>query len=202
MANILTAAEGAVVLRCEATDTNMLQLLPMIDKYIEQGTGRDWTADSPIRDEAKSAARMLLVRWHEDPGGMAAGETLGPGFRACMTQLEWLAEYLKTSLIPTESLALAGMFPADGEDEVSISANMILIFNHKMASGATSAVTLATAAGAAVTVTNSLDATTKILTVNPNSNLSVSTSYVLTITEAADVYGSTLTDTISFRTED
>lgn len=89
--NILSREEAATVLRCAQDDADMINLLPLVDRYIEQATGRDWSQDTLIRPEAKSAARMLLVRWHEDPGGMAAGDTLGPGIRAVLTQLEALA---------------------------------------------------------------------------------------------------------------
>lgn len=91
MANILTAAEAAVVLRCEATDANMLALLSQVDAYIKNATGHDWASDTSIRAEAKSAARMLLVRWHEDPGGMAAQSALGFGLSQALVQLECLA---------------------------------------------------------------------------------------------------------------
>lgn len=86
MANILTAAEAAIVLRCETTDPDMLQLLPLVDTYIENATGRNWAGDSPIPPEAKTAARILLVRWHEDPGGMS--NAMGPALSAALTQLE------------------------------------------------------------------------------------------------------------------
>jgi hypothetical protein len=76
----------------------------------------------------------------------------------------------------------------------------VVIFNHEMASVAPSSASLADLAGNAVATTNSLDATGKILTVSPNSALSVSTNYVLSLNAIADVYGLTLTDTISFKT--
>ena len=110
---ILTATEAAVVLRCTEDDDTMLMLLPAVDAYIEMATGRDWTADDPIRQEAKNAARMLLVRWHEDPGGMAAGDTLGPGIRACLTQLEALARYYFTF----QGLTGAGAIILPGAEE-------------------------------------------------------------------------------------
>lgn len=91
MANILTETEAANILRCAEDDPAMLDLLPQVDAYIAQATGRDWENDDPIPPEAKSAARMLLVRWHEDPGGMAAGAALGYGLAAVMAQLEALA---------------------------------------------------------------------------------------------------------------
>ena len=89
---ILTATEASGVLRCEVDDPTMLALLPAIDAYIKNGTGHDWASDSPIREEAKNAARIALVQWHEDPG-MTLSElrTMSLGFNACMTQLEAIA---------------------------------------------------------------------------------------------------------------
>jgi hypothetical protein len=92
MTNILTAAEAAIVLRCAVDDPDMLQLLPMVDRYVIIATGRDWTADDPIPDEAKMAARILLVRAHEDPGAMAQpAASLSWGLSAALTQLEAVA---------------------------------------------------------------------------------------------------------------
>jgi hypothetical protein len=92
MTNILTAAEGAAVLRCETSDAEMLSILPLIDAYIRNASGRDWTADTTIAPEAKSAARMLLVLWRENPGMMASGmNTLDFGLRAALVQLEGIA---------------------------------------------------------------------------------------------------------------
>lgn len=94
MVNILTAAEGAVVLRCEATDSNLLQLLPLVDQYIEDATGRAWQDDSTIHATAKSAARMLLVIWHENPAMIGSGiSSLDFGLKAALVQLT--AEALK-----------------------------------------------------------------------------------------------------------
>ena len=92
MANILTAAEAARVVRTEVTDQIMLDLLPSVDAYIQQATGRDWTKDTTVRAEAKSAARMLLVMWYENPGMVGNGiTTLGSGLTAALLQLEALA---------------------------------------------------------------------------------------------------------------
>lgn len=89
--NILSAEEGAIVLRCEEDDDSMLLLLPAIDAYIEQATGRRWQDDDPVREEAKNAARILLVRAHEDPGAMSQPATaLSWGLTACLVQLEAL----------------------------------------------------------------------------------------------------------------
>ncbi len=91
MANTLTATEAATVLRCETTDADMLALLPLVDTYLKNATGRDWAADSTIHPAAKSAARILLVRLHEDPGLVASGGALGFGLQALIAQLAALA---------------------------------------------------------------------------------------------------------------
>lgn len=91
--NILTPAEAATVLRCAEDDPNMLMLLPVVDTYLSNVTGFDWAEDPyQIPLEAKSAARMLLVMWHENPAmiGMP-GSSLGFGLAAVLMQLKALA---------------------------------------------------------------------------------------------------------------
>lgn len=93
---ILSAAEGAEVLRCESSDAELLALLPIIDKYIEDATGHDWASDATVHSTAKAAARMLLVMWHENPGMMANGQTaLSFGLQSCLVQLEAIAQNFK-----------------------------------------------------------------------------------------------------------
>ncbi len=72
----------------------MLGLLPLVDDYINAATGRDWTQDEPIASKAKSAARMLLVQWFENPAMQGSGiSSLDHGLSAVLAQLE--AEALK-----------------------------------------------------------------------------------------------------------
>ncbi len=91
MANILTAAEAAQVLRCEATDALMLALLPSVDAYIKGATGHDWAADSTVNPAAKSAARILIALWHENPAMIGSQGALPWGLSAVLSQLEALA---------------------------------------------------------------------------------------------------------------
>lgn len=88
MATILTDVEASNVLRCEATDQTMLDLLPQVDAFIRRGTGRDWSTDSPIHPLAKNAARMLLVKWYENPGMIGTETGLSFGLSATLSQLE------------------------------------------------------------------------------------------------------------------
>lgn len=93
MTTIITTAEAAAVLRCDVSDTEMINLLPIVDAYIIRATGHDWTADASIDPVAKAAARMLLVNWHENPAAMAERNVpLSFGFQAAITQLEAKAD--------------------------------------------------------------------------------------------------------------
>jgi len=96
MANLLTAAEAANVLRCLTTDALMLQLLPLVDEYIKSATGRDWAADTTIDTTAKSAAQILITLWHENPAMIGSEGTLPGGLSACLVQLEAKARYYYT----------------------------------------------------------------------------------------------------------
>lgn len=92
MTNILSTTEAANVLRTVTTDALMLDLLPQVDSYIENATGRDWTVDALINPLVKSAARMLLVMWYENPAMMGNGMTsLSHGLAAVLSQLEAIA---------------------------------------------------------------------------------------------------------------
>jgi len=194
---ILSQAEAATVLRCEQDDSNMIDLLPLVDGYIRQATGRDWSQDTWVRPEAKAAARMLLVRWHEDPGGMAAGGALGYGLAAVLTQLEALALKLATAGTPDKPLAII-ITNIDGY--MAVGASFVLVFNHKMDASSTSLVTLEEADLSPVTATNILDATGKIMTITPAADLDPATSYVIEIDYAPDIYGQTIYCEISFVT--
>ncbi|HAE59758.1 MAG TPA: hypothetical protein DCG54_09720 [Anaerolineae bacterium] len=110
MPTILTAAEAADVLRLEVNNPDMLNLLPLVDSYIQNASGRDWAADSSIHPTAKAAARILLVQWFENPGQFGPGSTPPYGFQAVVGQLEAIA--LQTKLFTGRNGA--GFFSLQG----------------------------------------------------------------------------------------
>ena len=76
-------------MRLASTDAVITLLLPQIDAYIRNATGRDWSQDDPISQDAKAAARLLLVKWYEDPGDLtSSANALGWGLRSMLVQLE------------------------------------------------------------------------------------------------------------------
>ena len=83
--------------------------------------------------------------------------------------------------------------PADEAGSVSVSDNITLTFNNKIAS---ENVVLVTSAGVVVPINKSFDSTGKVLTIDPVSELSGSTSYLLNIIGVVDTYNQTLEPTV------
>jgi hypothetical protein len=201
LANILLDTEAARVLRCESDDDLMLDLLPLVDAYVATATGRNWENDATIRAEAKSAARMLLALWYENPAMISSGmTTLNWGLHAALAQLETIAIELEKEGIPDEALAIRASMPASGVADVSINVKPVIIFNHEMASGCTADVSIEDAVGATVTSTAALDVTGKILTITPDAALTADSKYTILLDYVADVYGMTLEEEIGFET--
>ena len=91
--SILTQEEASNILRCAQDDPKMIVLLPQVDAYIHQATGRDWSEDDPVHAGAKSAARMLIVRAYEDPGALSlTADGISFALPAVLLQLETMAE--------------------------------------------------------------------------------------------------------------
>lgn len=99
MGSILTPLEAANVLRCEENDQTLLDLLEQVTAFIENATGWKWSEDSEINANAKSAARMLLVQWFENPAqtGSSNEAPLAFGLNAVLLQLKAEAIRLKES---------------------------------------------------------------------------------------------------------
>lgn len=92
LANILSPAEAANAIRSSPDDPAMLDLLSSVDDYIKIATGRDWASDSVIHPAAKSAARILLATWYDNPSMQQASMAPFPAsLTYALTQLEALA---------------------------------------------------------------------------------------------------------------
>jgi len=81
--------------------------------------------------------------------------------------------------------------PADAATGVAVSVSPTLTFNNALRTGVTG-ISLVSDAGAVIAAAITIDGTNKIITINPNSNLSASTTYLITVSGATDIYGQTL----------
>lgn len=109
MTNLLTPTEAAQFLRTDETDALMLQMLPLVDSYVQNATGRDWTADTDVHPSARSAALVLALAWYDNPVSMGQGvDAVTP----LLVQLE--AEALKYRKYQFYGLAGAGSVSIEG----------------------------------------------------------------------------------------
>lgn len=83
--------------------------------------------------------------------------------------------------------------PLDNAVGVAVGANIVLTFNNKIS---TYNVTMVKSDFTPVAITNSFDTTGKVLTINPNSDLSAASSYAVIITNVKDIYGQALADAV------
>lgn len=87
------------------------------------------------------------------------------------------------------ALALSSIVPNDGASGVTVTDNIVLTFNNKIASHH---VTVIKADGTLVAGAYSWDATGKILTFNPTASLDASSTYIVAINGVKDIYGQEL----------
>lgn len=92
------------------------------------------------------------------------------------------------------ALAMSSSDPADGDVGELVGVSPALTFNNKIKSYNVTLINTVTLA--AVACVFSLDATGKVLTINPNADLTAATKFAIVINKITDVYGQTLTDTI------
>ena len=83
--------------------------------------------------------------------------------------------------------------PADEETAVLVSDNIVLTFNNKIVQ---ENIFVTSSVGAIIPVTKTLDVTGKILTINPNADLSAATMYLVNIVGVVDIYNQTLAPSV------
>jgi len=110
-----------------------------------------------------------------------------------------LPDEVKSIMTVTPSaIALSSSVPADDASDIAIDTTIVLTFNNVIVS---EAITMVSAAGAAIAFTKSWDSTEKILTITPDDDLSNSTTYIVAVNGVVDMYGQTLTtEAVNFTT--
>lgn len=98
---------------------------------------------------------------------------------------------LVAATVPS-ALEISSIVPADEATNVSVDANIVLTFNNKIAY---EFITVIAEDGTLISGIKSWDAAHKVLTFNPTSNLTASTTYIVVISGVTDSYGQTLEQT-------
>jgi len=86
--------------------------------------------------------------------------------------------------------------PADAATGVVVTDNIVLTFSNALKSGAEDAIALTTVAGVPVANAMTIDATRKVVTINPTASLSAATEYLVVVPNAHDVYDQALALTV------
>ena len=87
------------------------------------------------------------------------------------------------------ALALSSIVPADDASAIAVASNITLTFNNKILR---EAIVVTSAAGAVIAGTKTWDATGKVLTFDPTTNLSAGTTYLVTVGGVVDIYNQVL----------
>jgi len=96
------------------------------------------------------------------------------------------------------ALTLSSSVPADGATGVAVGANVVLTFSNKISNHA---ISLIDETFSVVPAAYNFDATGKVLTINPNANLSAATDYAVMVNGVSDIYAQSLANqTIHFTT--
>lgn len=103
---------------------------------------------------------------------------------------------VKVPVVGSPSAFTCTPSPADAATGVAVSANVVLTFSNPLASGAENGIVLTSAAGVPVTVARTLNAARTEVTLNPSSNLSASTDYLVVVAGVTSIYGQALATTI------
>lgn len=115
----------------------------------------------------------------------------------------WFSQVQVPGTTPPAALQLSSSVPTDGATGISVSANQTLTFNNALVNDAASMVFLSkTSDGSLVSMASgypSLDATKKIITLDPASNLTASTAYKISYA-VKDIYGQWLQGIVDFTT--
>jgi phi13 family phage major tail protein len=112
----------------------------------------------------------------------------------------WFTSVQTPNYVAPSALALSSSVPTDGATGISISANQTLTFNNALPANAIYQVALLLASDASIVAgAITLDATKKIITINPTSNLTGSTAYIITY-NMTDIYGQHLSGAVNFTT--
>jgi phi13 family phage major tail protein len=86
--------------------------------------------------------------------------------------------------------------PADAATGVAITVSPTLTFSNALAGGAENGIIITSAAGAVVALARTLNAARTVVTLNPDSNLSASTDYLIIVPGVTDIYGQALANTV------
>ncbi|PKN87785.1 MAG: hypothetical protein CVU46_03130 [Chloroflexi bacterium HGW-Chloroflexi-8] len=112
----------------------------------------------------------------------------------------WFTTVQVPGVAAVDALALSSSVPADAATGVVVTANLTLTFNNVLTDAAVHNIALFDPSdGSLIAGAITIDATKKIITVNPTASLTAATPYLLTYA-VEDIYGQNLAGSVNFTT--
>lgn len=118
---------------------------------------------------------------------------------ASFSATNWFATVQVPGAASISALALSSSVPVDDATAVDKAGNITLTFNNALQDDAVNSITLLDANNAVVASTVTLDATKKIVTIDPTASLAATTAHAVVYT-VEDIYGQHLTGVLTFTT--
>ena len=163
-----------------------------------EATPLSWTlTTTPVSVSGfKPTASLVIDSTTVDPAKLAVLEGILYGTEGTNPRLPLPDEIgaLIGGVTPS-ALALSTSVPATAAPAVVVSASIVLTFNNKIATE--SIVVMTSTTGAVVPCNKTVDATGKIITVKPVSNLTAATKYLVALAGVSDIYNQSLTATVN-----
>jgi phi13 family phage major tail protein len=111
----------------------------------------------------------------------------------------WFLQVQVPNVVAPAALALDSSVPADAAPGVAVGTNVTLTFNNPLPVSSVNDVLLVKADGTVVAGATTIDATHKIITINPTVDLAAGSTYICTYA-VTDIYGQSLAGAINFGT--
>ena len=142
----------------------------------------------------KPTACLTIDSTKVDPAKLATLEDILYGTAEADARLPLPDEVYAIMSEPAPSaLALSTIVPDDEATGVAVGANIVMTFNNKIDK---ESIIVTSEAGGIIAGSKTWDATGKILTFNPTTNLTANTVYIVTLGGVVDIYGQALTATV------
>lgn len=144
-------------------------------------------------------AVKTIYKWNLGSVTDSVLKIMGDDDSTNFSETGWFGAVQTPAYVAPSALALSSSTPTDGATGINVAADITLTFNNAMINGTIYDVVVTKANGDVVACVNSLDATKKILTINPTGSLTGSTVHIVAYA-VEDVYGQTLQGAINFTT--
>jgi phi13 family phage major tail protein len=170
-------------------------------KFVAPEESANTRADKDTPQPVKLTAKAIktVYKWNLGTRTNSIKRVLGDQDIDAFDETGWFAQVQVPSIVAPAALVLSNSVPADAAPAQAVGVNVVLTFNNALNEQAVNNVALVKADGAAVAAAVTIDATRKIVTINPTADLDAGSTYIA-VYAVVDIYGQNLSGAIDFAT--